>query len=230
MQRIYFYMMTVLALGFIIFSCDTEKYFYSSLEYTQDATDSSLVRGVITRKDNERPVKWAHIRIGYYQTVSDSFGGFRLNIPITPDDNRNMISPIVVSAYNFEKFSSFIYLTPTDMQRDITLIFAAPIIFDAYYTIVVKGPNLNTYRFFATVKDFQGASDVTEVTVIARDVTKNKSVIIPLIKSSEVGAYLSYWASDDYTGDIFADRNGGLIITFKAVDRVGHISTLNKNN
>ena len=207
----------LLSISFLVLlSCDVDKYFMSSLELNTAAGDSTYFMGMITREDTGEEIEEAVVRIGYSFSLTDSTGQYRLDIPITGDDNRNSLTPLVVAAHNYLTHFGYEYVTPLPETLDVALVYAAPI-----FENVAFEDQAGRKIFHAWMKDFEGAEDVKEVLVNIM-ISRSKEINISLHRIEITDKYRSYWKSDPYFGELSTGGYGAFYANYIARDFAGH--------
>lgn len=221
-----FIVILIFTFACLLNSCDMDKYLSANLN-TSIVGDSTSISGVIKRKDNLKPINEATVKIGYYATLTDEFGGYHLDIPITNDDARNLPVPVVISAHKYISYYGIEYVTPLHRKLNVSLTYAAPIFVETGLTFINQKIGSKSI-FSAIVKDFQGAGDVKEVIAITFDERYNRNVEIELIRKEILDELRSSWESEAYGGSLLVIL-GKIRVTFVATDYSGLSESLTRN-
>ncbi len=141
---------------FLILVSNCEQYI--GYKYDVSLPDNSIaVYGTVQNTFTGDYVDSALVEIGNQKTYTDVFGAFRIIHEIKTDDERNRPVSVNVSAKNYLPYTNSFIIYQEDIQRDISLDYAAPVIDSSYVSTY-----LNTRRLMCHVflHDYQGNYDI----------------------------------------------------------------------
>lgn len=191
----------------------------------QNPDNTISIRGTVQNTFTDEKIDSALIEIGNQKTYSDEFGAYDVIHSIDTDDERNRPVSIHVSAKNYLAYSNSFIIYHEDIQHNISLDYAAPLIEKATVT-----NDAVTFQIICTVlmRDYQGSHDIRSV-IGSFFYEKEGSHIykqldIPLVYS----AYVSY-TSAEYTcmvprilDDGWTILSRGFFYYIYAEDKAGH--------
>ncbi len=151
------FLVILFASFFLLFSC---KEFTS---YNLEGTSPEIlikIAGVIEDQYSGKPVRDAEVQIGSRSTITDLGGRYTIHLPMGTDENRDKPVPITVSAYNYVTHTEERIFYPENIQINLTLVYAAPIIFETTITSVTQPSSNGYYHLEALIGDYQGLNDI----------------------------------------------------------------------
>jgi hypothetical protein len=214
------FLLVLFASLFLLISCKE----FTSYNLEGTSTDILIkINGKITDQYSGKPVRDAQVTVGPRSTVTDLGGKYNIYFPLSTDENRDKPVPITISAYNYVTYTEERVFYPEDIQINLTLIYAAPIIFETTITPVYGGYDGGHYHLEALIGDYQGLSDITSAQAAFRYVLGTVSFwryfTLDFVRS--VDGTRGYFACDapmiPETGEYFNGR-----YEIKAWDREGH--------
>jgi hypothetical protein len=152
------FLLVLFASFFLLISCKE----FTSYNLEGTSTDILIkINGKITDQYSGNPVRDAQVTIGPRSTITDLGGKYNLYLPMGTDENRDKPVPITISAFNYVTYTEERIFYPEDIQINLTIIYAAPIVFETSITEIPGGSDGGHYHLEALIGDYQGLSDIT---------------------------------------------------------------------
>jgi hypothetical protein len=149
---------TMVLFGLFLFS-GCEKYIGFQYE-APSLHRTARLSGTIVNTVTGEAVSDAHISFGFQETVTDRLGNYRMDYLLREDDQRDKPVPVIISAWNFETYTTEKIVFPQDTEFNFNLDYAAPII-ERFYV----GATDEEAFVQVEVRDYQGIGDIRSVIV-----------------------------------------------------------------
>ena len=145
-----------------VFSCQMDKYHSSNLD-SEPGRDQTTFSGQVTRLDTGLPIEYASVRIGTFQTSTDIYGRYELELTFDRDDNKNVRTPLIITADNYVDHISAVYITPIPQNKNIQLLWRPAILVNVAFVDHQSNPDRQVFQ--AIVRDYEGTDNVLYVKV-----------------------------------------------------------------
>ena len=151
-----------------LYSCDK----FTGYDYSAESIGvHSTIHGTVTNIFTSDPVKNAQMIIGDEVTSTDDKGSFSLSYLIGIDEQRDKPVRISVTAPNYYILDTTLVIVPPDMEFNISMIYAAPIIEKAWwgstpFFVIVNGEIAAQPATQVLIHDNQGIANIDTVYTI----------------------------------------------------------------
>jgi hypothetical protein len=142
---------------------------FTSYDYESEKIGSrSVIHGQVKNIFNFESVSGASIKIGVLDTRTDENGRYSVEYILGVDEERNKPLEIRVDAQNYYPIDTSLILFPPDMQFDLKMVYAAPMIKSAWSGVVPVLISISPDPFLTPVtqiqlNDYQGIATVDSV-------------------------------------------------------------------
>jgi hypothetical protein len=132
---------------------------FTGYDYTTESIGiHSTVHGTIRNTFNREPISQAEMSIGTIHFATDDDGRYSIEYLIGTDEERNKAISVSIHAANYYSLDTSLVIFPPDVQFNLDMIYAAPIIQQVWWGQVFMQPITQTLIF-----DHQGASTIDSV-------------------------------------------------------------------
>ena len=159
----------VLGLVILFAACFLACEKFTGYDYESESIGThSTIHGRIQNIFDRTSVENAEISIGVLKTTTDDAGNYSVDYIIGVDEERNKPLDFILRAENYYPLDTSIVIFPPDMQFNLQLVYAAPIIEKAWTGIVpvIVPISGETFIFPVTqimVTDYQGIATLDSI-------------------------------------------------------------------
>ncbi len=149
----------------LIISCEK----FTSFDYESEKIGShSVISGRVQNVFDRTPVDGANMNIGIMQTNTDENGKYLVDYIIGVDEERNKPIDIIIDAENYYPLDTTLIIFPPEMQFNLKMIYAAPIIESAWIGVIPIILPISPDPFLSPVtqvllSDYQGIATIDSI-------------------------------------------------------------------